>query len=114
MLHVSLDWCSITVIKTSIKKVILYNTKIAIIILVSSLYVSLQQTKIPDAQKDLVITHVVGVHASVGEYSSMFLRKLRRVNYVTPKNYLDFIKTYARLLDEKDHYVLEQVSFYGY
>ena len=43
-------------------------------------------------------------------YSKMFLQKLRRVNYVTPKNYLDFIKTYVRLLEEKDQFVLEQVS----
>ena len=50
------------------------------------------------------------VHESVGVHSKLFLQKLRRVNYVTPKNYLDFIKTYGRLLEEKDKFVLEQVS----
>ena len=69
-----------------------------------------QQKKIPEDHKDDVIEHVVKVHGSVGVYSKMFLRKLRRVNYVTPKNYLDFIKTYMRLLEEKDQFVLEQVS----
>lgn len=46
------------------------------------------------------------VHGSVGDYSKMFLQKLRRSNYVTPKNYLDFISTYANLLEDKDQYIL--------
>ena len=74
------------------------------------MYILLQQSKIPDDFKDNVIAHVVKVHESVGVYSKMFLQKLRRVNYVTPKNYLDFIKTYVKLLEEKDKFVLEQVG----
>ena len=38
-----------------------------------------------------VVAHVVFVHQSVGQYSTLFAQKLRRNNYVTPKNYLDFI-----------------------
>ena len=72
-------------------------------------YISFQQSKIPDDFKDNVIAHVVKVHESVGVHSILFLQKLRRVNYVTPKNYLDFIKTYIKLLEEKDKFVLEQV-----
>jgi len=67
-----------------------------------------EQSKIPDDFKDNVIAHVVKVHESVGVHSILFLQKLRRVNYVTPKNYLDFIKTYIKLLEEKDKFVLEQ------
>ena len=52
---------------------------------------------------------MVKVHESVGDYSVLFLQKLRRLNYVTPKNYLDFVETYTKLLDEKDKYVLDQV-----
>uniref|UniRef100_G3SMY8 Dynein axonemal heavy chain 10 n=1 Tax=Loxodonta africana TaxID=9785 RepID=G3SMY8_LOXAF len=48
-----------------------------------------------------LVRHVVLVHESVGEFSKQFLRKLRRSNYVTPRNYLDFISTYSKLLDEK-------------
>ncbi|XP_072908128.1 dynein axonemal heavy chain 10 [Hemitrygon akajei] len=55
-----------------------------------------------------VIDHVVMVHSSVDKYSLIFLQKLRRNNYVTPKNYLDFINTYARLLNEKDQFILAQ------
>ncbi|KAL4700985.1 hypothetical protein H8959_014989 [Pygathrix nigripes] len=55
-----------------------------------------------------VVKHVVLVHQSVGHYSKQFLRKLRRSNYVTPKNYLDFIHTYSKLLDEKTQYNIAQ------
>lgn len=51
-----------------------------------------------------LVEHVVLVHESVGEFSKQFLQKLRRSNYVTPKNYLDFINTYSKLLDEKTQY----------
>ena len=53
---------------------------------------------------------MVFVQETVVNYSREFLLKLRRVNYVTPKNYLDFINTYNKLLEEKDKFVLEQVN----
>ena len=68
-----------------------------------------QNDKIPDEHRENVVNHVVFVHQSVATYSKAFLQKLRRVNYTTPKNYLDFINTYNKLLEEKDKYVLEQV-----
>lgn len=61
---------------------------------------------IPETHSAAVIAHVCMVHGSVGEYSKMFLQKLRRSNFVTPKNYLDFISTYAKLLEDKDQYIL--------
>ena len=57
---------------------------------------------------------MVFVQETVVKYSKEFLLKLRRVNYVTPKNYLDFINTYNKLLEEKDKYVLEQVRIWLY
>ncbi|XP_063753564.1 dynein axonemal heavy chain 10 [Eleginops maclovinus] len=63
---------------------------------------------IPEAHTAAVIAHVCMVHSSVGDYSKLFQQKLRRCNYVTPKNYLDFISTYANLLEEKDQYILAQ------
>lgn len=56
---------------------------------------------IPEEHIENLVEHVVLVHGSVGEFSKQFLQKLRRSNYVTPKNYLDFINTYSKLLDEK-------------
>ncbi|XP_057687718.1 dynein axonemal heavy chain 10-like isoform X2 [Corythoichthys intestinalis] len=55
-----------------------------------------------------VVEHVCMVHKSVGDYSILFQQKLRRSNYVTPKNYLDFIHAYLSLLQEKDQYILAQ------
>lgn len=40
------------------------------------------------------------VHSSMGMYSDEFLAKLKRVNYSTPKNYLDFLKNYKSFLSE--------------
>ncbi|XP_077418138.1 dynein axonemal heavy chain 10-like isoform X2 [Vanacampus margaritifer] len=63
---------------------------------------------IPQQHAPAVIEHVCMVHKSVGDYSILFLQKLRRSNYVTPKNYLDFISTYSSLLREKDQSILGQ------
>ncbi|KAG9351776.1 hypothetical protein JZ751_023027 [Albula glossodonta] len=65
-----------------------------------------ESAMIPPEHLQQVINHVCMVHTSVGEYSKMFLQKLRRSNYVTPKNYLDFISTYSTLLEDKDMYIL--------
>ncbi|XP_069071115.1 dynein axonemal heavy chain 10 [Pleurodeles waltl] len=63
---------------------------------------------IPVEYSETVIGHVVKVHDSVGQFSKKFQQKLRRSNYVTPKNYLDFINTYSKLLDEKNQFNLAQ------
>ncbi|KAK1328247.1 hypothetical protein QTO34_011819 [Cnephaeus nilssonii] len=65
-------------------------------------------TMIPEEHIEDLVEHVVLVHGSVGEFSKQFLQKLRRSNYVTPKNYLDFINTYSKLLDEKTQYNIAQ------
>ena len=64
----------------------------------------------PDTFREAVVTHMVMVHISVGGFSADFEHKLRRSNYVTPKNYLDFINTYLKLLEEKDKFIQAQVS----
>ncbi|XP_034494845.1 dynein heavy chain 10, axonemal isoform X4 [Ailuropoda melanoleuca] len=63
---------------------------------------------IPVEHSGDVVEHVVLVHKSVDEFSKLFLQKLRRSNYVTPRNYLDFISTYSKLLDEKTQYNIAQ------
>ena len=70
-----------------------------------------QNALIPDIHREPIVSHFVMVHQSVGKFSMDFQQKLRRNNYVTPKNYLDFIKTYLKLLEEKDKYILGQVGF---
>ncbi|XP_006865538.1 PREDICTED: dynein heavy chain 10, axonemal [Chrysochloris asiatica] len=63
---------------------------------------------IPVENMEELVKHIVLVHESVGEFSKQFLQKLRRSNYVTPKNYLDFINMYSKLLDEKTQYNIAQ------
>ncbi|XP_051831868.1 dynein axonemal heavy chain 10 [Antechinus flavipes] len=63
---------------------------------------------IPVDYTEDVVGHIVMVHDSVGDFSKKFLQKLRRSNYVTPKNFLDFISTYSKLLDEKTQYNIAQ------
>ncbi|CAH1233746.1 DNAH10 [Branchiostoma lanceolatum] len=63
---------------------------------------------VPDQHQEQVVSHLVYVHQSVVDYSRLFQQKLRRINYVTPKNYLDFITSYTKLLQEKDQYILSQ------
>ena len=50
---------------------------------------------VPEGNRDQVVEHVVFVHLTVSEYSHKYLEKWRRVNHVTPKNYLDFIHSYS-------------------
>ena len=61
---------------------------------------------IPDKNREDVIGHVVYTHNLVQEYSQIFAQKLRRQNYVTPQNFLDYIRTYRSLLSEKDDFIL--------
>ena len=70
----------------------------------------LQNPLIPDQHREAVVSHIVNVHQSVVDFSIKFQQKLRRNNYVTPKNYLDFINTYLKLLEEKDKINLAQVN----
>ncbi|XP_069565682.1 dynein axonemal heavy chain 10 [Brachyistius frenatus] len=63
---------------------------------------------IPEVHSAAVIDHVCMVHRSVDDDSKLFQQKLRRYNYVTPKNYLDFISTYFNLLEEKNQDIQAQ------
>ncbi|KAJ3114591.1 Dynein heavy chain 10, axonemal [Phlyctochytrium bullatum] len=60
----------------------------------------LQDNLVPPEHRSAIVAHMVAVHLSVGETSTAFLQKYRRANYVTPKNYLDYISTYNKLLQE--------------
>ncbi|XP_047348543.1 dynein axonemal heavy chain 10 isoform X3 [Vespa velutina] len=63
---------------------------------------------LPQEYREDIVLHMVHVHKSVGQYTADFLTTLRRRNYVTPKDYLDFINTFLRLLIEKRDYINAQ------
>ncbi|KAI9102678.1 dynein heavy chain and region D6 of dynein motor-domain-containing protein [Phlyctochytrium arcticum] len=60
----------------------------------------LREDLIPAEHRSAIVQHMVGVQTSVVAASAEFLQKFRRANYVTPKNYLDYVSTYNRLLEE--------------
>ena len=63
--------------------------------------VFLRDLDLPDEFRDTITEHMVLTHQSVREYSAKFYDELRRYNYVTPKNYLDFIANYKKSLEEQ-------------
>jgi dynein heavy chain len=65
---------------------------------------------VPADHRNSILTHMVAVHLSVCDKSIEFLQKWRRENYVTPKNYLDFVHTYMNLLKEKRENIGRQCS----
>jgi dynein heavy chain len=62
--------------------------------------VFLKDLDMPDAFRETVTEHMVVTHQSVREFSAKYFDQLRRYNYVTPKNYLDFIANYKKSLVE--------------
>jgi dynein heavy chain, axonemal len=60
--------------------------------------VFLEKEDLADGVKPEIVKHMMMVHQSVRTFSSKFMEELRRHNYVTPKNYLDFIATYRSSL----------------
>ncbi|CAF1153283.1 unnamed protein product [Adineta ricciae] len=75
---------------------------------VSTTLISEDNEFIPKEFRQAIVTHMVMVHQSVEHYSEQFAKKLRRHNFTTPKNYLDFISTYLRLLERKNKENLAQ------
>lgn len=73
-------------------------------------FIKLQVQKIPDEFRSIIVEHVVHVHMSIARYSVEFLLRLRRNNYVTPKHYMDYLTNYLSLLNEKDAFIVAQVS----
>jgi dynein heavy chain, axonemal len=69
---------------------------------VATSFLSKENEFIPKDSREKLVTHMVMVHQSVEHYSEQFAAKLRRRNYTTPKNYLDYIGTYLQILERKD------------
>ncbi|KAG9396016.1 Dynein heavy chain and region D6 of dynein motor [Carpediemonas membranifera] len=70
----------------------------------------LAEETLPDEHRASVIDHMVQVHKCVVRYSDKFKAELRRNNYVTPKNYLDFISNYRRLLADNRKRVDDSIA----
>ncbi|XP_052058680.1 dynein axonemal heavy chain 3-like isoform X1 [Mytilus californianus] len=65
-------------------------------------YVEMSQDKVRDTEvRDQTIEMCQHFHQSVRAMSDRYYDTLRRRNYVTPTSYLELIKTFKRLLDQK-------------
>eukprot|EP00965_Chrysotila_dentata_P120561 3987064-Pleurochrysis_carterae.AAC.1 len=62
--------------------------------LISVAGVFLAEEDLPEAHRQNIVQHMVTVHEEVRSQSENFIQQLKRYNYVTPKNYLDFISNY--------------------
>ncbi|KAI9223372.1 dynein heavy chain and region D6 of dynein motor-domain-containing protein [Blastocladiella britannica] len=51
--------------------------------------------------RDAIVSHMVNVHLSISSASAEFLQRWRRTNFVTPKNYLDYVNFYISLLKDQ-------------
>lgn len=50
------------------------------------------------------------VHESANFYCDIFIEKMRRFAYATPKNYLDFIRTFLQLYQQKTEELAKQAE----
>jgi dynein heavy chain len=78
--------------------------------LLSVCTVFLREVDIPNDYRQPILDHIVLVHMSVCNISPKFTQETRRTNYVTPKNFLDFIMTYRTLLKQKRQNNTDQVN----
>jgi dynein heavy chain len=54
-----------------------------------------------------IIKYVVYCHLSVTTFSEQYEQELQRHNYVTPKNFLDFINKYIELLRQNKKRIVD-------
>lgn len=58
----------------------------------------LEDEDLPEEYRGQITDHIVMVHSSVQLFSKEFELQLKRKNYSTPKNYLDFLNNYKKFL----------------
>jgi dynein heavy chain len=63
--------------------------------------VFLAEEDLPDTMRESIVKNMVMVHTDSMKRSEAFEQQLKRYNYVTPKNYLDFISNYRSVLKDE-------------
>jgi dynein heavy chain 1 len=62
----------------------------------------------PPSHRDAVVSSLVYVHQTIGEANIRLERRQGRHNYVTPRHYLDFIKHFVEMINEKREQLEEE------
>ena len=65
---------------------------------------------ISDELKTQIIEHMAMVHESANFYCDLYIEKMHRSAYATPKNYLDFIRTFLQLYRQKFEDLVQQTE----
>ena len=73
-------------------------------------YFLAEETGINNEYRDGVVDHMVMVHLNVLTYADKYKEELRRFYYVTPKNYLDYIQNYRRMLRESGRKIQKAIK----
>ncbi|KAJ1675219.1 dynein heavy chain, partial [Spiromyces aspiralis] len=63
---------------------------------------------LPPSHRDAIINSFVYVHKSLAVVNARLAQRQGRINYVTPRHYLDFIQHYVRLYRERQEDLEEQ------
>lgn len=64
----------------------------------------------PNDYKNNVMEHMAMVHESTNFYCDIYMEKMRRSAYATPKNYLDFLHTFYQLYKKKKDELSKQAE----
>ncbi|CAF0910630.1 unnamed protein product [Adineta ricciae] len=65
---------------------------------------------ISDELKTQIIEHMAMVHESANFYCDLYVEKMHRSAYATPKNYFDFIQTFLQLYRQKFEDLMKQTE----
>jgi dynein heavy chain len=76
-------------------------------------YFLAEETGIANEHRTAVTEHMVMVHMNVLTYATKYREELRRFYYVTPKNYLDYIQNYRRMLRESGRKINKAIKRLG-
>eukprot|EP01091_Cochliopodium_minus_P010435 TRINITY_DN2760_c1_g1_i1.p1 TRINITY_DN2760_c1_g1~~TRINITY_DN2760_c1_g1_i1.p1 ORF type:complete len:4604 (+),score=1553.39 TRINITY_DN2760_c1_g1_i1:76-13887(+) len=75
-----------------------------------SFFPNLDDLELPKTitHRDSVISSLVYIHQTINTANKVLLKRTGRQNYVTPRHYLDFIKQFVDLVNEKRNQLEEQ------
>ena len=61
-----------------------------------------------DARHNIVISTIVGMHSTVIELNHKLAKSAKKFNYITPRDFLDFIKHFVELYKQKKSFLEDQ------
>lgn len=70
----------------------------------------LEHPSIPEDHLDSITNHFVHVHQSLQFYSVQLERNIGMRNLTSPTHYLEFIRTYLKLIEEKNNFIVGQCN----